>query len=101
MRTYSLSSLARKDLVRIWKWIAWDNRQAATKVRTDILNACAMLAQHPEMGGLQPDWTARPLRFYVVRGNYWIVYNPEAKPLEILRVIHAARDVSTVLRDDN
>jgi len=99
MSAYSLTSLAKADLKHIWKWIAADNRKAATEVKKDILDACAMLARQPEMGGLQPDWSSRPLRFYVVRRNYGIVYYPTAKPLEILRVIHAARDIAEVLRE--
>lgn len=97
MNHYLLTDPAKADLRLIWKWIAADNRDAATRLKRDILEACAMLALHPEPGGLQSTWTTRPVRFYVVRKNYWIVYNYEAKPLHILRIIHAARDISVVL----
>jgi plasmid stabilization system protein ParE len=30
--------------------------------------------------------------------NYLIVYDPAKKPLQIIRILHAARDIPTVLR---
>ena len=97
MSIYALSSLAKADLKRIWMWIAADNPEAADALDRDIRDACAMLASQPGMGGLRQEWTSRDLRFYVVRKNYWIVYYPSGKPLEILRVIHAARAIAAVL----
>jgi plasmid stabilization system protein ParE len=84
----------------IWKWIAADNRDAADKLARKLLDACAFLVAHPDTGSLPPAWTHRNLRFYLVRRNYWIVYAPETRPLEILRVIHAARNIPAVLARD-
>lgn len=35
-------------------------------------------------------------RFWRVR-SYFIVYRPETKPLQIIRIVHAARDLKALL----
>ena len=39
------------------------------------------------------------MRFWVVRpySNYLIVYDPQKKPLQIIRILHGARDLSVRL----
>jgi hypothetical protein len=43
--------------------------------------------------------TALPLRFWPVQPirNCWIVYDPETKPLQVIRVLHAAREIASML----
>ena len=43
--------------------------------------------------------TPLPVRFWVVQPylNYIIVYNPEKEPLQIIRILHSARDLRSVL----
>jgi plasmid stabilization system protein ParE len=40
-----------------------------------------------------------PVRFWVVQpySNYLIVYVPEKKPLQIIRILHSARDLPALL----
>jgi antitoxin ParD1/3/4/toxin ParE1/3/4 len=54
------------------------------------------LAQTPGMGHLREDLADEPLRFWPVY-SYLIIYRPETDPLEIVRVLHGARDVRAVL----
>jgi antitoxin ParD1/3/4/toxin ParE1/3/4 len=56
------------------------------------------LAEAPGLGHLRDDLTDEPLRFWAVY-SYLIVYRPETDPLEIVRVLHGARDVRAVLGD--
>jgi hypothetical protein len=44
------------------------------------------------MGHYRGDLVAEPLRFWRVR-EYLIIYRSEKRPLEIVRVLHAKRDV--------
>jgi hypothetical protein len=46
------------------------------------------------------DLTDLPLRFWLVQPyrNYWIVYDPEKKPLQVIRIIHAARNIPRTVR---
>lgn len=45
----------------------------------------------PLAGRIREDLTALPLRFWLVQPyrNYLIVYRPETKPLQVIRIIHA------------
>jgi toxin ParE1/3/4 len=101
MSGYSLTDNAKVDIADIWAWISADNPVAAEQLSADILNACKRLSEHPESGSLRPAWTRRPVRFLLVRKNYFIVYLPESKPVVILRVLHAARDIRKALKTDS
>lgn len=98
MIPYLLSKDAREDLNEIWDWIAADNEQAADKLAQEILAACEHVGNHPALGRERPEWVRIPFRFFLVRRNYWIVYNPDRGPVEILRILHAARDIPNVFR---
>ena len=50
----------------------------------------------PGKGAQRLEWTDRPVRFWLV-DNYWVVYRPETDPLEIVRVLHASRDIPRLL----
>ena len=47
----------------------------------------------------EEDLTPLPVRFWVVQpySNYLIVYDPEKKPLQIIRILHGARDLPSLL----
>lgn len=57
------------------------------------------LAQMPEVGHLRQDLSEEPLRFWMIY-SYLIIYRPETRPLQILRVLHASRDVRRLLEED-
>jgi plasmid stabilization system protein ParE len=70
MSLYLFTPQATHDLLDIWNFIARDNPQAADRVQA----ACI-----PRLS------------------NYLIVYAPEEKPLQIIRILHGARDLPSVL----
>jgi plasmid stabilization system protein ParE len=100
MSRYQLTLQAVNDLFEIWEFIAADNPAAADRVEEVIFRTCAFLADSPRAGRTRTDLTNLPLRFWVVQPypNYLIVYDPEKKPLQIIRILHAARDLPAVLR---
>jgi plasmid stabilization system protein ParE len=100
MSSYQFTPQAVDDLFEIWSYIAGDDLDAANRVDEAIHAACGFLADTPLAGRIREDLTALPLRFWLVQPyrNYWIVYNPETKPLQVIRIIHAARDVPPLLR---
>jgi plasmid stabilization system protein ParE len=77
-----------------------DSTAAADRVEEAIFRACELLAESPLAGRIRRDLTALSVRFWVVQpySNYMIVYRPENKPLQIIRILHSARDLPTVLR---
>ncbi len=99
MSDYEFTPQATDDLLDIWSFIAQDNREAADRVEVAIFKACELLAGSPFAGRTRSDLTPLPLRFWVVQpySNYLIVYDPVKKPLQVIRILHGARDLPSVL----
>jgi plasmid stabilization system protein ParE len=99
MSQYQFTPQAVDDLFDIWSLIARDNPEAADRVEEAVFRTCDFLADTPLAGRVRTDLTALPVRFWVVQPypNYLIVYDPEKKPLQVIRILHAARDLPSVL----
>lgn len=54
------------------------------------------LAKNPGIGHRRDELADKRHRFFLVY-SYLIVYRHENKPLQIVRVLHAARDVQSIL----
>jgi plasmid stabilization system protein ParE len=100
MTSFQLTPQALADLFDIWSFIAKDNLIAADRVEDAIFRACELLAREPFIGRQRNDLTELPVRVWVVQpySNYLIVYRPEKKPLQVVRILHAARDLPHTLR---
>ena len=96
MKRFRLSPEAANDIEEIWRFIAGNNIDAAQRVRLELLNACRKLARNPGLGHQRRDLTSRSVRFWPVY-SYVIIYREDSKPLEIVRVVHGARDVGALL----
>ncbi len=96
MSRFVLTPAARGDLEEIVDFIAQDSPDAAQRVRRELRNSMRMLANTPGMGHFRGDLSDEPLRFWQVY-SFLIIYRPETRPLQILRVLRAARDVRTIL----
>ena len=53
------------------------------------------VAAFPQSGRIREDFTSQPLLFWPVWQRYWLVYRG-ASPVEIIRVVHAARDIRAI-----
>lgn len=93
---FIVSPEAIDDLEEIWLHIAEDNFEAANQVEEKLRAAIRMLADRPRAGHKRPDLTDQPVRFWPVY-SYLIVYDPEKRPIEIVRVLHGARDIREIL----
>ena len=82
---------ARHDLAGIAKWIAKDSPDRALKLVSDIQRACRDLGDFPEAYPVVLERSGFRVRRRV-HGNYLIFYHILAKHVEVLYVIHAARD---------
>jgi len=100
MSKYQFTPQAVADLFDIWSFIAEDNPAAADRVEEAVFRACDFLADSPFAGRTRKDLTPLPLRFWVVQpySSYLIVYHAEKKPVQIIRILHTARDLPSVLR---
>jgi plasmid stabilization system protein ParE len=97
MARFFLTDDAKRDVSGIVAYIRRENRDAAKRVRGELRAAMQMLANLPGMGHTREDLTPEPVRFWSVY-SYLIVYKPDSKPLQVLRVLRGARDVGAVLR---
>lgn len=89
---------ARRDLREAVHWIAKDNPDAAQRLRDAVVAAARRIGAHPETGMVRPDYADRPIRFLVLTGfSYVLVYNAEASPPRIIRMLQGARDIPSVL----
>lgn len=97
MQDYILAPEALQDLQDIWDFIAEGNPDAAGRVQEELFEAFEGLASMPGKGHQREDLTDKPVRFFTVR-SYLIVYRPDTVPLQIVGVLHGARDIPALLR---
>lgn len=96
MKRFLISPEAADNIKEIWEFIAEDNVSAAGRVRQELLDAIRGLAEMPGKGHKREDLTDKAVRFWRVR-SYLIVYKPDTDPLEIVAVLHGARDIPKLL----
>jgi antitoxin ParD1/3/4/toxin ParE1/3/4 len=97
MERYILAPEALQDLQDTWDFVAVDNPAAASALQEEFFRAFEGLAAMPGKGHKRDDLTDRPVHFFRVR-SYLVVYRSDPKPIQIVAVLHAARDIPTVLR---
>ena len=97
VKPYELSPQAVQDLFEIWQFIAQDSEDAANRVRRRFDEIFASLARMPRQGHRRPDATKKPFLFFPLY-SYLIVYYPEGRPLQIVAVLHGARNLKRVLK---
>jgi antitoxin ParD1/3/4/toxin ParE1/3/4 len=68
-------------------------------VRQALLAACRRLAEHPGIGHRREDLTDKPVRFFPIY-SFLIIYDPASTPLDIVRVLRVAQDITAILERD-
>ena len=91
MTRYLLAPLAKRDLQEIRDYIAKDSTTAARRVVRELRAAMEGLVEMPGKGHLRED-LGDDLRAWVVY-SYLIIYRPETRPLQVVRVVSGYRDV--------
>jgi toxin ParE1/3/4 len=90
------SERAELDLIEIGNFIAADNPAAARRFVAHIEKHCRLLEDHPLLGrsrdDLLPELRSLPYRRYV------IFYRVSGDSVQIVRVLHGARDAGCTLR---
>jgi toxin ParE1/3/4 len=86
------------DLAEIWAYIAEDSPRQADAFAAAIDREIRGLARHPLIGRARPELLTglRSLPF----GRYVIFYLPRKRGIEVMRVLHAARDLKPLFDDD-
>jgi toxin ParE1/3/4 len=96
MKPFVLTPRAEQDVSDIWDYIADDSIEAADRVLAVLEKTLHRLAKNPGIGHMREDLADRRHRFFLVY-SYLIVYRFETQPLQVIRVLHAARDVQSIL----
>jgi plasmid stabilization system protein ParE len=96
------TEVADSDIRNIASYIAFDNSHASAQFGQELWTAVSRIAENPEIGRVVPEVTALRVtrvsrRFY----RYLIFYRvPGPETIEVVRVLHAARDITAFLRDN-
>jgi toxin ParE1/3/4 len=86
---------ALADMDSIWLFIAADNSEAADKCIDKIEERCRTLAKYPLISQSRDD-IVPDLRYLIV-DSYLVFYFPLDDGIDIVRVLHGARDVEHLL----
>ena len=94
---------ALEDIEEITCFIAEDSPQAAQTFREMLEHACELLAEMPDIGTarnftnpLLTDIRLWPLKRYE---KYLLFYRAQPNTLEIIRVLHGARDLPSLFAE--
>jgi plasmid stabilization system protein ParE len=93
---FVLSAPAASDLREIHAYIAADDPAAARRVLNGLRDAMHRLAELPGLGHVRDDLVDETLRVWTVH-SLLVIYRPETRPLQIVRVLSGYRDIATLL----
>lgn len=93
-----ITDTARADLDEIWFYIARDSDRKADRRMDHLLAEARRLADMPNKGhhreGVNPEF-----RFWPV-GRYLIVYRPDTRLLEVVRIVSGFRDIASLMDEE-
>ncbi len=92
-----LTREAEADLDELWAFIAADSPEAADRMVDAVLKSSRLYVGFPNMGQNRDD-LREGIRCFVV-SPYVIFYRPIEETIEVLRILHGARDVLPLIED--
>jgi len=99
MAGFRYSDPAKADIDKIYDDIAQHNEAAADKLIDQITDISRLLWKNPRMGAdfshIRPGLRAFPVR------NYVILFRKHKRVVEIVRVVHGARDIPALFEDSD
>lgn len=97
-RRHTISYQADQDLLEIGFYTALKNMVAANRFVQRLEETFNRLATNPRMGRIRDD-LAPNLRSFPV-GSYLIFYRQTEEGIEVIRVLHGARDIDSLFHKD-
>ena len=85
---------AVKDLRELHAYIARDSEMYASGFVERIISAAERVAEHPKVGRVVPENNDEDVR-EILYQHYRIIYRIESDYIEVLTVIHGARDLAS------
>jgi toxin ParE1/3/4 len=94
-----LTEQAEADLDDLWAYIAADNAAAADRLVDAVLEGSRTHVRFPNMGQSRDE--LRPgIRSFVV-SPYVVFYRPVEGTIEVLRILHGARDIPSIFASES
>jgi toxin ParE1/3/4 len=81
---------AQRDLRHIWSYVAKENPAAADRLVDRIFEKCELAARFPSMGPPRP--ALGPTVRVLFVGTYVVVMRARPNGIEVLAIVHGARD---------
>ena len=91
-----VTDAAFADLLQISRTIMDDNPARAETFVAELHDRCQRLGAMPRAFPLLPDWENRSIRRRPY-GNYLIFYRISGDVVEVLHILHGARDYEAIL----
>lgn len=88
------------DLADIWAYIAEDGVKHADRFAAIINSQFRSLARQPHMGRSRPELATGLRSFPVSRFIIFYLPLPKGKGVEVVRVLHSARDIESALQEE-
>jgi toxin ParE1/3/4 len=86
---------AIRDVDEIWQWIATEDVAAAERWTRRLVEATDRLVEFPNSGAPRPELA--PGARSIVVGRYLVLYRVGHDSVDILRIIHGARELADML----
>lgn len=97
---FILTPSAARDLDEILEYVLEQGGpNAALHVHERLYEGFSKVGAQPGIGHVRDDLADESLRVWAVF-SYLIIYRPETKPVQIIRVIHGARDVPRAVQEE-
>lgn len=94
---FEFLSEARADIRSIWQFLGEEQSQdTADEIIDRILLECARLGEMPGIGHYREDLLDKRYRFWNT-SSYLIVYRWRVQPIQVIAVVHGARNLGAFL----
>ena len=93
------SPRARQDLLSIHAWIRSDSQRNASRFVDKLIRKCEKLASNPEIGLKIDEFPELSVKWTRV-GSFLAFFHRTQEKVEIVRVIHGARDWLSLITGD-
>ena len=94
-----LTKQAEADLDALWDYIASKDPDAADRLVDAVLEGSRMHVRFPNIGQSRDE--LRPGLRCFIASPYVVFYRPMEDTIEVLRILHGARDMSSLLEPKN
>ncbi len=95
-----ITNAAKADLVSIAEFISQNNPQRAVSFVDELLDRCVLLGDTPRAYALLHRYKHYGVR-RCIHGDYLIFYRISEDFLEIIHILHGARNYETLLFSEN